>query len=79
VIGSREGGCGILARWVFSVTPMRSEEEAMGPGSWCGTRAGGPVRCGTKEGGVRRLTGHASGGGRWWSTTGETGGARWGV
>jgi hypothetical protein len=44
---------------------------------------GGPVRCGTKEGGVRRLTGHASGGGRWRSTTGETGGhgggSSWGI
>jgi hypothetical protein len=54
VIGSQDGGRGILAQWVFSrrgeggvshsgssVTPMRSEEEATGSGAWHGAQARG--------------------------------------
>jgi hypothetical protein len=78
-MGSQEVGHGILTRWVFSrrgeggvwcsgdfVTPMRSEEEAMGPGAWRGARAerGGPVRRDMKEGGARQPVGHVSSGGR---------------
>jgi hypothetical protein len=70
VIGSREGGSGILARWVFSwrgeggvwrsggsVTPMQSEEEAMGHGA----RAGGGGSSTVRHEGGRGLVGHASG------------------